>query len=42
MVPQSRKVTIRLLQIKENSVVIRVITPSQPDLIEVSLAKRAQ
>ena len=41
-VPPGGKVTIRLLQIKENSVVIRVITPPQPDLIELSLAKRAQ
>lgn len=41
-VPPSGKVTIRLLQIKEDSVVIRVVSPPQPDLIEVSLAKRAQ
>jgi hypothetical protein len=41
-VPQGGKVTIRVLQIKENSVVIRVISPPQPDLIELSLSKRAQ
>jgi hypothetical protein len=36
------KITIRLMQIKETSVVIRVIQPPQPDLIELSLSKRAQ
>ena len=36
------KVTIRVIQIKEGSVVIRVLTPPQPDLIELSLSKRAQ
>jgi hypothetical protein len=36
------KVTIRLMQIKETSVVIRVIQPPQPDLIELSLRKGAQ
>jgi len=41
-IPQVGKATIRLLQIKENSVIIRVIAPPQPDLIEVSLNKRAQ
>ena len=41
-IPQVGKVTIRLLQIKENSVIIRVIAPPQPDLIELSLSKRAQ
>ena len=37
-----QKATIRVLQIKETSVVIRVINPSQPDLIELSLRKGAQ
>jgi hypothetical protein len=41
-VPQVGKITIRLLQIKENSVIIRVIAPPQPDLIEVTLRKGAQ
>jgi hypothetical protein len=41
-VPNSPKVTIRLMQIKENSVIIRVVSPSQPDLIELSLSKGAQ
>jgi hypothetical protein len=36
-VPAGGKVTIRLLQIKESSVIIRVITPPQPDLIELLL-----
>ncbi len=36
------KVTIRLIQVKETSVIIRVIQPPQPDLIELSLSKRAQ
>jgi hypothetical protein len=38
--PTGQKVTIRLLQIKDNddSVVIRVVSPPQADLIELSLA----
>ena len=36
------KTTIRVLQIKETSAVIRIITPAQPDLIELSLRKSAQ
>lgn len=31
------KATVRLLQVKEDSVIIRVVTPPQPDLIELSL-----
>jgi len=34
------KVKIRLLQIKESSVVLRVVSPPQPDLIELDLADR--
>jgi hypothetical protein len=41
-VPDGRKATIRLLQIKEKSVIIRVTSPPQPDLIELSLSKGAQ
>jgi hypothetical protein len=36
--PTGARVNIRLLQIKEGSVVIRVITPPQADLIEVTLS----
>jgi hypothetical protein len=36
------KATIRLLQIKDTSVIIRVVSPPQPDVIELSLAKGAQ
>lgn len=37
-----KKVGIRLLQIKEKSVIIRVISPPQPDLLELTLPKGAQ
>lgn len=37
-----QKVTIRVLQIKDTSVLVRVLAPPQPDLIELSLSKRAQ
>jgi hypothetical protein len=41
-IPLGGKVTIRIVQFKEDSVIIRVVTPPQPDLIELSLSKRAQ
>ena len=36
------KATVRIVQFKETSVVIRVVNPPQPDLIELSLSKHAQ
>jgi hypothetical protein len=36
-IPSGVKVKIRLMQIKDDSVVIRVVSPPQPDLIELSL-----
>jgi hypothetical protein len=40
--PTGGKATIRIIQFKGTSVVIKVVIPPQPDLIELSLSKRAR